>query len=123
MDQAIERARVEALKSAEQFRLGAVLLRRKAVVASGRNRNMNACGLQSIHAEMDALFKCRHHHAKHLHLVVVRVLRDGRTLGMSKPCDACSRALVRMGVRKVTYSAGPEHIVTATLSSAAAPSS
>lgn len=104
MDDAFVRARHEALKSVETFRLGAVLIRRKAVIAAGRNRNVNACGLNSIHAEMDAVFKCKRP-PRDAHLIVVRVLRDG-SLAMSKPCDACARALVRRGVRVVTYTTG-----------------
>lgn len=101
---AIARAHQEALKSAEQFRLGAAVLSRSSVVASGRNRGHNTCGLYSIHAEMDALFKCRRR-LKGSHLVVVRVLRDGST-ALSKPCEACARAIARLGVGKVTYSTG-----------------
>lgn len=104
MHEAFQRAREEALKSVETFRLGAAIVRRKTVIATGRNKNSNACGLNSIHAEMDALFKCRDR--KNLHLVVVRVMRDGETTGLSKPCDACARALARVGVKRVTYTTG-----------------
>lgn len=103
MDEALALARREALKSAEQFRLGAAVLRRRAVVATGRNRAANPCGLWSVHAEMDALWKTKR--GGGLHLVVVRVLRDG-SAAMSKPCHACARALARAGVRKVTYTTG-----------------
>ena len=109
MDDAVARARREALKSAEQFRLGAALLdrRRRAVIASGRNKNCNSAGLASIHAEMDAVWKCRHRSSfDSLHLVVVRVLRDGTTMACSKPCPSCAAALARLGIRKVTYSTG-----------------
>jgi pyrimidine deaminase RibD-like protein len=105
MNEAIARACVEARKSAETFRLGAAVLCRNAVVAAGRNRNLNSCGLASIHAEMDAVFKCGVP-LKRVHLVVVRVLRDGCTTALSKPCESCRRALGRLGVRKVTYSTG-----------------
>lgn len=104
MHEALRKARDEALKSVETFRLGAAILRRKTVVATGRNRNSNSCGLNSIHAEMDAVFKCRD--LKNAHIVVVRVMRDGETMGLSKPCDACSRALAKFGVRRVTYTTG-----------------
>lgn len=105
MNEAIARAHNEALKSVETFRLGAAVVRRNAVVACGRNRNANSCGLSSIHAEMDAVFRCPGP-AKHAHVVVVRVLRDGSTTAMSKPCAACWKALARLGVRKVTFSTG-----------------
>lgn len=104
MEQALALAHKEALKSVEQFRLGAAVLRRRSVVATGRNRNINACGLSSIHAEMDALW--RSGSKKGVHLVVVRVMRDGEATGLAKPCAACERALARVGVRKVTYTTG-----------------
>lgn len=103
MDDALALAHSEALKSVETFRLGAAVVRRRAVVATGRNRTINPCGLSSIHAEMDALWKVAP--KSDLHLVVVRVLRDGSP-ALSKPCQACARALARMGVRKVTYTTG-----------------
>lgn len=109
MDHAVSRARQEALKSTETFRLGAALVRRRAVVGSGRNRNVNSCGLNSIHAEMDAVWKYAGN-VRNTHLVVVRLLRDGHTEGCSKPCEACARALEKRGIRKVTYTTGdPRH--------------
>lgn len=116
MHHALRRAHEEALKSVEQFRLGAVLMWRRAVVATGRNRNINPCGLASIHAEMDAAWK-RPATAppRDLHLVVVRVMKDGRTTGAAKPCPACAKALARMGIRKVTHTTGDPHAPVATM--------
>lgn len=113
---ALHAARAEAAKSTETFRLGAAVLSGRSVVSRGRNRNSNACGLPSIHAEMDAMWRCRgrqHRHIHHkLHLVVVRVLRDNETTACSKPCAACTRALARLGVARVTYTTGdPQHPV------------
>lgn len=114
----------EALKSAETFRLGAVLVCDRHVVALGRNRNINSCGARSIHAEMDALWKAGRHLKQHasakLHLVVVRVLRDDRTTACSKPCDVCAAALARRGIAKVTYTTGDPARPLATVSTAAA---
>jgi tRNA(Arg) A34 adenosine deaminase TadA len=108
MEEALTVARREALKSVEVFRLGAALVRRRSVIASGRNRNLNSCGLSSIHAEMDAAWKIDRRPAKfqQLHLVVVRVTRDHDKPGCSKPCAACMRALQRIGIRKITYTTG-----------------
>lgn len=107
----------EATKSAETFRLGAVLLYKNKVVAHGRNRNINSRGSWSVHAEMDvvrkapARWKAR---ARQLHLVVVRVQRDGTT-GCSKPCTACARLLSRLGISRVTYTTGDPDNPLATL--------
>lgn len=106
MDDALLRASEEARKSAETFRVGAAVLKGRSVVASGRNKNTNSCGLHSIHAEMDALWKTKKQQGRMMHLVVVRVLRDGRTTACSRPCPACCRALARRGIRKVTYTTG-----------------
>ena len=105
---AVGLAAQEALKSAETFRLGAALVCNRHVIALGRNRNINPCGTSSIHAEMDALWRAGRHLRRKvpLHLVVVRVLRDGRTTACSKPCDVCAAALVRRGIAKVTYTTG-----------------
>jgi deoxycytidylate deaminase len=107
---ALSRASQEARKSAETFRLGAALLKGRAVVATGRNRNVNSCGLHSIHAEMDALWKAAPRGLqttpKGLHLVVVRVLRDDHTTACSRPCQGCQRVLERRGVARVTYTTG-----------------
>jgi len=100
----LDLAHAEALKSQETFRLGAVLLHNRAVVAKGHNRNVNSCGLFSIHAEMDVLWKTRT--TKHATIVVVRVLRDGVTLACSKPCRSCEYALKRAQVARVIYTTG-----------------
>ena len=104
---AVSLAEEQARRSAETFRLGAVLLRGRRVLARGRNRNASACGLDSIHAEMDAVFRAGapRKRASGGHLVVVRILRDGRR-ACSRPCAACLRALAKRGVDKVTYTDG-----------------
>ena len=92
----------QATLSVETFKLGAALCIGRRVVAVGRNRNANACGLASVHAEMDALWKvCAV--PKNARLVVVRLRRD-QDFGCSRPCQACMAALRRRGVRHVTYS-------------------
>lgn len=118
MEAALWTAHTEALKSAETFRVGAAIVRRRSVLSRGRNRNLNSCGLNSIHAEMDAVFKCLtavKSSSEDLRLVVVRVLKDGLTTACSKPCDACRKALARLGIRKVTYTTGDQAAPVQTL--------
>jgi tRNA(Arg) A34 adenosine deaminase TadA len=105
MRDAVTLACAEANKSVETFKLGAVLLHGRTVVASGRNHNNNPCGLHSVHAEMDALWKAGGWRTRGLHMVVVRILRDGRW-ACSRPCAACERAMARLGIAKVTYTTG-----------------
>lgn len=105
MDDALACAVQQALKSPETFRHGAVLLRGSRVLAAGRNRNLNSCGLSSIHAEMDAAWKVRGSRKTPTHCLVVRLRRD-QQFAYSRPCGACRRALLHMGVRRMTYTTG-----------------
>lgn len=105
MNEAVAHAIDQARKCVETFRHGAVLLEGSRIVATGRNRNQNACGLMSIHAEMDAAWKVKPWSASPSHVVVVRLRRD-RAFGYSRPCPACLRALRKKGVRKMTYTTG-----------------
>ena len=105
MDRALALAVEQALKGVETFRHGAVLLQGSRVLAAGYNRNQNACGLTSIHAEMDAAWKVKRWAAAPSHVVVVRLLRD-HGYGYSRPCRACREALRRKGVRRMTYTTG-----------------
>lgn len=101
MDAGVACAVRQAALSVETFRLGAVVCSGRRVVAEGRNRNDNACGLGSVHAEMDALWKVWPV-PKNARLVVVRLRRD-QTYGCARPCAACMASLRRRGVRRVTY--------------------
>lgn len=111
MDEALACAVSQAQKSAETFRHGAVLLCGRSIVAAGRNRNHNACGLSSIHAEMDAAWRVKRRRPSHV--VVVRLRRDTE-FGFSRPCVACVRALARMGVSRMTYTTGDPRCPLAT---------
>ena len=104
MNDALLLAIRQAQRSAETFRHGAVLLEGRSVVATGYNRNINACGLNSIHAEMDALWKVRHR-SNNFHIVVVRLRRD-QEFGYSRPCRQCARVLLKLGVKRMTYTTG-----------------
>lgn len=106
MEAALACAADQASRSAETFRVGAVLLAGRAIVAAGANRGDNACGLPSVHAEMAAAWKLRARSPRPSHVVVVRLRRDRATFGCARPCDACRRALARLGVRRMTYTTG-----------------
>lgn len=107
ISEGFEVAYAEARKSVEVFRLGAAFVHRARVVSRGRNKTWNSCGLPSVHAEMDAAWKLPpSSSARDAHLVVVRLMRNSETMGLSKPCAACMRSLVRLGVGKITYTTG-----------------
>jgi tRNA(Arg) A34 adenosine deaminase TadA len=114
VDEAISVAYHEALKSVETFKLGAAVIRRKSVLALGRNKNVNSHGLPSIHAEMDACWKLdKNERFRDLHLVVVRATKTG--IACSKPCPACLRSMKRFGIRKITYTTGDPDVPLDTL--------
>lgn len=112
MEDALALAVDQALRSDETFRHGAVLLAGSRVLAAGRNRNANPCGLPSIHAEMDAAWRMDRR-ACPSHVVVVRLRKDGG-FASSRPCAACVRALCRLGVGRMTYTTGDPEAPLAT---------
>lgn len=118
--EALACAVAQARKCTETYRLGAVVMHGSSIVACGRNRNMNACGLSSIHAEMDAVWRVKGRAMKNCHVLVVR-LRQDIEFGLSRPCAACARKLLRLGIWRVTYSTGDpgQPLVTEDLRAAA----
>ena len=55
---------------------------------------------QFLHAEIDALIKCRHGDPHSI--VIVRLTSKG--LAMAKPCAVCQRALLETSIVKIFYS-------------------
>lgn len=61
----------------------------------------------NIHAECDAILRVR----KKIDLTgakayVVRILKDKKTLAMSKPCNLCQERLKAYGIKRVVFSTG-----------------
>lgn len=56
----------------------------------------------SIHAEVDALRGIHPENARGATVYVSRVLRDG-SIGYSRPCPACEKYLVSLGIKRVVY--------------------
>ena len=59
----------------------------------------------TIHAEVAALNQVDD--AQGCTVYVARTLKSGKT-GMSRPCNACTKELIRRGVSKVVYTTGNE---------------
>lgn len=59
------------------------------------------CG---THGELDACIKAsRFTSIEGCKVYVLRVLKDGKSIEMSKPCEHCARALRAYGIRRVIY--------------------
>lgn len=56
-----------------------------------------------VHAELDVCVGHGLRNCSGLDLVVVRVLKDG-SLTMAKPCNACTKLMQDIGIRKTIYS-------------------
>jgi deoxycytidylate deaminase len=52
-----------------------------------------------LHAEIDALSKCKKHPYK---MIVIRLKRNGET-ALAKPCSVCSKAIEDFDVKIVEY--------------------
>lgn len=112
-------AKAAALTSKHhKTKIGAVLVHKKDILSVGVNKQKthpkqkqynkhrqfedpSICG-HNIHAELDAILKSRHI-PKGTKVYVYRVMKDNKTLGMCRPCNACSKALKECGVTEWYY--------------------
>lgn len=101
----------EAHKSKHKYRIGAVIYRRKEIIALSCNKPYRHCARikkkyksypTSIHAEIGAVLKAR----KDLcgtSILVVRINAAGQ-LRLAKPCKHCHAYLDYVGIKRVIYS-------------------
>ena len=85
------------------FRIGSVGVRNDGAIVYSRNlsdTNRN----RRIHSEYRLARKLDFGAI----VFVARVLRDGITVGMARPCPDCERLLRQMKVRKVYYTIAPD---------------
>lgn len=67
--------------------------------------------VNSVHAEHDALRKIKKHvdlSGAEIYVVRIGPVSRGQAFTLSKPCDGCTRLLVRHKVGKVYYSSGAQ---------------
>jgi deoxycytidylate deaminase len=108
----LRRAAAIAMKSPhKQHRHGCVIVRGDEIVSEGFNHNfVHLYHKHSIHAEVDALNKTKHNRGflKQCDMYVVRIgtVSQGYPLKLSKPCQDCTKAILRSGIRRVFYSEG-----------------
>ncbi len=106
----IRRATACALKSTlKTHRHGCVIVKDGEIISEGYNHNfIYLYHLHSVHAEVDALSKLKHDRKfmSQCDMYVVRIGTDnmGNPLKLSKPCQSCTKAIIKSGLRRVYYS-------------------
>ena len=110
---ALAKARENSLQSIHHSaRIGAVVMQKSVVLSAGFNqlgkthpylREAGEYFHESLHAEMNAIFKIKN--KEKLEGATVLVYREDRNghLAMSRPCEMCQKLLQRYKVKKVIY--------------------
>lgn len=100
----IDAATREAEKSTVKYQHGAIICKKKTIIASGHNKIKThpQCrqAYKFLHAEEDALIRAGES-AKGADIYIVRIRSDG--FGLSRPCNICTVALQEAGIRNVYY--------------------
>lgn len=105
MQEFIDIAKRNALRSSLNQKHGAVLISDGKVICEGYNKGLS--DNYSVHAEVDVLLKARKKYLSILPkciLIVVRVTGRKNCLAMSKPCARCQQIIEESGVGTVHYS-------------------
>lgn len=64
----------------------------------------------STHAETDAINACRKRDLMGTKLYVARVLKDGETVAISRPCQYCQSAMDAVGIKHAIYTTYYGHL-------------
>lgn len=106
-----ERAVQLAKKSVMTQKHGAVIVKGGEIIGQGYNHATTFMSHSwSCHAEVAAILNLKNKSRKYLEdatLIVVRVgpVSIGCPMKLSKPCENCRKAIEKVGIRKVFYSA------------------
>ena len=109
-------ARSDVLKSdLHRHNISAMIVKGGQIVSRGVNRHHRD---GSIHAEVSALTQMIRRKAspEGCEIHVYRFMADG-SYGLAKPCQACQRALLEAGIKRVWYSDYDNQMKTLSLSS------
>ena len=113
----IEIARqVSKLSDYRKTKIGAVIVLKNEIISVGYNKHKShpimkvfnekyrgfSTKESNIHAEMDALIKCKHTNIKGATIYVYRELQSG-ALGRCYPCSACQRRIYTAGIKRIVY--------------------
>lgn len=95
-----------AKTSKHRFRMGAVVVKGGSILAVGVNRRTNDASQEgmdwrhcSVHAEASALKKAGY--PRNAKIFVARVLKDGTTPAIAKPCFQCAALIESLGGRAI----------------------
>ena len=112
-----KKAKEEALKSTFfRIKIGCIIVKGSKILGRGVNiekshpkqkyLNKKYRGFNTkesnIHAEMNALMKCKHINIKGATIYIYRELKDG-SLGNCFPCPACQRRIITAGIKRIVY--------------------
>ena len=75
-----------------------------------RGFDVDSC-VNSLHAEMMAIMKVRNLDIQwgKAHIYIYRELKDG-SLALSKPCAACTKAIIDLGIKNIHYTGNNKYI-------------
>jgi deoxycytidylate deaminase len=104
-------AKEQAIKSVVKFKHGACIVKNNKVIGVGFNMSSYCLGegwmkhikISGIHAELSAIINTPKHRLKNSVLYVVRV-NDRGGFNNSKPCEKCSKNIIKYKIRVVYYS-------------------
>lgn len=92
--------------------LAAVIVKGGSIVSVGKNRNRmhsyvmyfaDHAGCSSVHAELDAIFRVRRKSdLTGCKMYVARKTKQGK-IGLAAPCNMCTKAIQRYGIKRVIY--------------------
>lgn len=105
MQEFIDIAKRNALRSELTQKHGAVIISDGKVICEGYNKKLS--DRYSVHAEVDVLIKARKKYLAILpkcELIVVRVTGRHNCLAMSKPCARCEQLICESKIGKTHYS-------------------
>lgn len=111
---------VSKLSNHPKYPIGCVIVKGHRIISSGYNSDTKTQPLQAtidssyfgcnctgkMHAETSALiyFIKRHIDISGATLYTYRERRDGRGLGLARPCHRCMKLINLMGIKKIVYS-------------------
>lgn len=110
----LEKAARAASKSTMGHKHGCVIVHDDVILSEGWNKLQSYYNHAfSVHAEVDAIHKCRKKYKdvfNDVEMYIVRIGADSmdKCLKYSKPCERCREVIKRFGIRKVYYSTNYE---------------
>lgn len=115
-DRIRDMAEALAYMSDHHFRVGAVIVKGRRIIAGGHNKNKTHTIIRNkldkfslvdkLHAEMTAILKSRTD-LEGAKIYVLRICTDNQNgTGMSRPCNLCMRLIRGAGIKEIIYTTG-----------------